>query len=180
MNTTKENDYGPRPSEGLRVGEICSGMRGNDRLRAGGEAVNHPAHYNSRADGLECIDVIRYYTFDIGCAIKYLWRAGLKHSAGMTDEEKRDEDIRKAVFYIKDALAARNKTRTMFVCNAQMAFFVNNLIGRTVPDIIKPYPKQIAEVMRSLLTTGLVFNGVSYSHKDWEKRLQDAIDLLEK
>lgn len=40
------------------------------------EQVNHPRHYNTRKDNLECINIIRHYTFDVGCAVKYLWRAG--------------------------------------------------------------------------------------------------------
>ena len=42
------------------------------------EQVNHPKHYNSHPNGIECIDIIRHYTCDIANAIKYLWRAGLK------------------------------------------------------------------------------------------------------
>lgn len=34
--------------------------------------VNHPKHYNSHLSGVECIDIIRHYCYDIGAAIKYL------------------------------------------------------------------------------------------------------------
>ena len=52
------------------------------------EHVNHPKHYNSHPNGIECIDIIRHYVCDIANAIKYLWRAGLKAELGMEDAEK--------------------------------------------------------------------------------------------
>lgn len=66
--------------------------------------VNHPKHYNSHPSGVECIDIVRHYCFDIGNAIKYLWRCGLKKEEGMTDREKEIEDLEKAVWYIQDRI----------------------------------------------------------------------------
>lgn len=66
--------------------------------------VNHPKHYNSDPSGVECIAVVRHRNFNVGNAIKYLWRAGLKHEEGMTDTEKQIEDLRKAKFYIDDEI----------------------------------------------------------------------------
>jgi hypothetical protein len=60
--------------------------------------VNHPAHYTSHPSGIECIDITRHYDFAIGCAIKYLWRAGLKA------ENTEIEDLKKAIFYINDKI----------------------------------------------------------------------------
>lgn len=51
------------------------------------EAVNHPDHYNSSASGVECITVVEHMTFNIGNAVKYLWRAGDKGSE-LTDLQK--------------------------------------------------------------------------------------------
>ena len=50
--------------------------------------VNHPKHYTSHSSGIECIEITRHYCFSIGNAIKYLWRAGLKVDAGLTDKQK--------------------------------------------------------------------------------------------
>lgn len=55
--------------------------------------VDHPNHYNQIA-GIECIDVVEHFNFNIGNAIKYLWRAGIK-SANII------EDLEKAVWYIQ-------------------------------------------------------------------------------
>jgi hypothetical protein len=66
------------------------------------EMVNHPQHYNELGatcqhcgGHIECIDVVRHLSFNIGNVIKYLWRKDLK--GGL-------EDLKKAEFYIKDEI----------------------------------------------------------------------------
>lgn len=66
--------------------------------------VNHPAHYNSHPSGIECIEIARHHNFNIGNAIKYLWRAGLKSEEGMEDTDKQIEDLNKAIWYINDEI----------------------------------------------------------------------------
>lgn len=66
--------------------------------------VNHPQHYNDHPSGIECIVIARHYGFAIGNAIKYLWRAGLKKDASMSDKQKEIEDLEKAVWYINDRI----------------------------------------------------------------------------
>ena len=66
--------------------------------------VNHPGHYTSHPSGIECIEITRHYPFSIGNAIKYLWRAGLKKDASLTDNQKEIEDLKKAIWYIKDRI----------------------------------------------------------------------------
>ena len=50
--------------------------------------VNHPKHYTSDPSGIECIDITRHRNFNIGNAIKYLWRAGLKIDADKSSINK--------------------------------------------------------------------------------------------
>lgn len=66
--------------------------------------VNHPTHYNSDPSGVECIEITRHRNFNVGNAIKYLWRAGLKKDAVLNDATKTIEDLRKSVFYIEDEI----------------------------------------------------------------------------
>lgn len=68
------------------------------------ENVNHPKWYNNHPSGVECIEIARHYCFSIGNAIKYLWRAGLKKDAALSDKEKEVEDLKKAVWYINDRI----------------------------------------------------------------------------
>lgn len=67
-------------------------------LKDRSDAVNSPPHYNDHPSGIECIEVTRHMSFNLGNAIKYLWRHGKK------DPEKTIEDLRKAVFYIEDEI----------------------------------------------------------------------------
>lgn len=50
--------------------------------------VNHPTHYTSHPSGVECIVVVEHYGFNVGNAIKYLWRAGIKSDDPIEDLEK--------------------------------------------------------------------------------------------
>lgn len=72
------------------------------------DPVNHPAHYTSDPSGIECIQITRHRNFNIGNAIKYLWRAGLKDTT--TDRGKHVEDLRKAIFYIQDEIDRLTQT----------------------------------------------------------------------
>lgn len=62
------------------------------------EKVNHPAHYNSNPSGVECITVVRHMNFNLGSAMKYLWRAGFKPG------ESAVTDLQKARWYIEDEI----------------------------------------------------------------------------
>ena len=73
------------------------------------DKVNHPSYYNSHPSGVECIDIVRHYNFDIGNVIKYLWRAGLKKEKGYSSKEKEIEDCEKALFYLQDHIKQLEK-----------------------------------------------------------------------
>lgn len=66
--------------------------------------VNHPKYYNSDPSGIECIEVARHRNFNVGNALKYLWRAGLKQEEGLSSKEKQIEDLNKAIWYINDEI----------------------------------------------------------------------------
>jgi len=71
------------------------------------DRVNHPEHYVSDPSGIECIQITRHRNFNVGNAIKYLWRAGLKQS-GIREpgqDTKQIEDLEKARWYIADEIA---------------------------------------------------------------------------
>lgn len=68
------------------------------------DQVNHPKHYTSDPSGIECIDITRHRNFNIGNAIKYLWRAGLKEDKDRKLIDKQVEDINKAVWYLIDEI----------------------------------------------------------------------------
>lgn len=67
------------------------------------DKVNHPRHYTSHPSGVECIQITEHFNFNVGNAIKYLWRCGLKN-----DEI---EDLEKARWYIEREIAKRASER---------------------------------------------------------------------
>jgi hypothetical protein len=54
--------------------------------------VNHPRHYTKHPSGVECIQITEHMGFNLGNAVKYIWRADLKGN--------QVEDLKKAVWYI--------------------------------------------------------------------------------
>jgi len=63
--------------------------------------VNSPKHYTSHPSGIECIQVTEHMGFNLGNAVKYIWRADLKNDAV--------EDLRKARWYIDREIQKRIK-----------------------------------------------------------------------
>lgn len=74
--------------------------------------VNHPAHYAWLKEfcGIEPLDICRHLDFNIGNSIKYLLRKD-KRDFEKTANEKRIEDLRKAIFYIQDEIELLGKDR---------------------------------------------------------------------
>ena len=66
------------------------------------DKVNHPSHYTSHPSGIECITITEHMGFNLGNALKYIWRADLKHDCAL-------EDLKKAEFYIKREIAKRSQ-----------------------------------------------------------------------
>lgn len=63
------------------------------------DMINHPPHYTAHPSGIECIEITEHMGFNLGNAVKYIWRADLKADA--------IEDLKKAVWYIKRELQKR-------------------------------------------------------------------------
>lgn len=56
------------------------------------DTVDHPPHY---ANGVECIDIAEHLSFNVGNALKYVWR---RHAKGDPVE-----NLRKAEWYLRRA-----------------------------------------------------------------------------
>lgn len=67
----------------------------------GGDSIIHPPHYNDHPSGVECWDIVRWMGFNLGNAMKYIWRDGLK------DTQVPLEDLKKARNYIDDEIKLR-------------------------------------------------------------------------
>lgn len=95
------------------MGHICKTPRGNvyqewpqdicARCNEKPDMVNHPLHYNNHPSGVECIEIARWMTYNLGAVLKYIWRTGKK------DPDKAIEDLRKAAFYLNDEIERLEK-----------------------------------------------------------------------
>lgn len=63
--------------------------------------MNHPPHYTAHPSGIECIEVVEHMGFNLGNAVKYIWRADLKNDAL--------EDLKKARWYLEREIAKRER-----------------------------------------------------------------------
>lgn len=73
-------------------------LAGWERELLNREWVNQPKHYTSHPSGIECIEIVEHFNFNVGNVIKYVWRAGLKTDDPLTD-------LSKAKFYIEREIA---------------------------------------------------------------------------
>lgn len=78
----------------------------DERSGTSRDDVNHPAHYTSHPSGVECIQIAEHFGFNVGNAIKYLWRAGLKSEDPL-------EDLHKAAWYVQREIERLGKARDL-------------------------------------------------------------------
>lgn len=65
------------------------------------DPVNRPRHYTSHPSGVECIQITEHMGFNLGNAMKYIWRADEKGNAL--------EDLEKAEWYIRREIEKRRR-----------------------------------------------------------------------
>jgi hypothetical protein len=66
------------------------------------DAIN-PAHYRKHPSGIECIEVTRHMNFNVGNAIKYIWRH--------LDKGDPIENLKKAQWYLDDEIRRLEQQR---------------------------------------------------------------------
>lgn len=64
------------------------------------DMVNHPPHYTKHPSGVECIQITEHFNFNLGNAIKYIWRHDNKNGL---------EDLKKAQWYLNREIARLEK-----------------------------------------------------------------------
>ncbi len=60
----------------------------------------NPNHYKSHPSGIECITITEWMNFNLGNAVKYIWRADLKNGI---------EDLEKAKWYLEREIQRQKK-----------------------------------------------------------------------
>lgn len=69
------------------------------------DPVNHPAHYTAHPSGIECIQITEHMSFNLGNALKYIWRADEKGNA--------IQDLEKAAWYVAREITKRKAKETV-------------------------------------------------------------------
>jgi hypothetical protein len=110
--------------------------------------VNHPKHYTSDPSGIECIDITRHRNFNIGNAIKYLWRAGLKEDKDRKIIDKQIEDLNKAVWYLVDEIHRLNGRCTVKTDSINTCLPIDN---ESIIDAVMNYSKVVDGTCKTLL-----------------------------
>ena len=67
------------------------------------DPVDHPRHYTQHPSGIECIQITEHMNFNLGNAVKYIWRADLKGGI---------EDLKKAAWYVEREIERRTKSNS--------------------------------------------------------------------
>lgn len=65
------------------------------------DKINHPEHYTQHPSGIECIQITEHMGFNLGNAIKYIWRADFKGYV--------IEDLKKARWYLDREIKKREE-----------------------------------------------------------------------
>ena len=68
------------------------------------DKINHPKHYTSHPSGVEAITICEHMNFNVGNAMKYLFRAGLKDATL--------DDLKKARWYVTREIGRLEKSRS--------------------------------------------------------------------
>lgn len=76
--------------------------------------VNHPPHYATHPSGVECVDIAEHLSFNLGNALKYLWRAKGKG--------REEEDLQKCLWYLEREVRTNN---------------LMNQVGSVTADIVR-------------------------------------------
>jgi hypothetical protein len=118
LPTSPEKPPVPNPNKCMRCGSSCvdaaffchdcasdnvqNGVVGSASLPAlPYDPVNRPRHYTTHPSGVECIQITEHMNFNLGNAVKYLWRADEKGAP--------IQDLEKAVWYITREIERRRR-----------------------------------------------------------------------
>ena len=106
------------------------------------DPINHPKHYAAMPAEVSPIDVTRYLPNNLGCAVKYLLRAGKKEG----NEYK--TEIGKAIWYLQDHLEYIGEGQRQNV-----ALAVWRLVKKEKSDLLFVIP----EILKGNVRTAIYF-----------------------
>lgn len=131
--------------------------------------VNSPIHYNTHPV-CEAVDVIEHMSHNVGAAVKYLWRAGLKTSA------PKKEDLEKARWYLARERARYHELQTLNLDDRDvLPSLTPNIVKLVVAVARHPSTSRVlSRVLAELSHCGVA--GTSIGHlKDYMGRAVDVV-----
>lgn len=158
------------------------------------DEVKKAKHYNMHPSGVECIDIVKHHSFNIGNVIKYVWRAGLKEPS----KEETLKDLKKARYYLdkeiemmggtpatidETLLAEANRLALEAIARVRSIHGANETMGDALG--VKAKKDDIAQAIANLLMQGIdvsdppqvVFvEGVDVVHSNGKKGKVVAVD----
>jgi hypothetical protein len=136
-------------------------------------AVNHPPHYNAHP-ACEAVDLCEELSFNLGNAVKYLWRAGQKGD--------RVEDIRKAIWYLERESERNSQSiKDGELCSEptdQRERSLRDSFSTHIPATIPGHAKKLARVIAKNKATPDVLRFVLLSLANDNEVFDVAIDHL--
>lgn len=139
------------------------------------DSVNHPYHYTTHPSGVETIEITRELPFDLGNAWKYLMRFRYKG--------KPLEDLKKAVWYLKDYIEYQVKDQSTWSIEHRVQFsgklFNPNLYNNKITsDMLKVIESESNECVRSAFT--LIATCATYGNPQFlnAKLIVDDLDSI--
>lgn len=142
------------------------------------DSVNHSSHYTSHPSGVECITVAEHMSFNVGNAMKYLWRADLKGDA--------IEDLRKAAWYVNREIERRTKAHSMSTGGGMIGrMTLQEAVDKVIagdresagsppqPVVIESDPDSPMEIVNRIVDTGCLPDGTRVQDATWVNRLDE-------
>lgn len=102
----------------------------------------NPNHYKTN-NGIECIDITKHFTYTLGNAIKYAWRAGKKDNLL--------KDLEKCLWYVNLTL---EEGYDCISTDLREFIIASRKLSKLNADEFKQYPRQW-EILKNLTISSL-------------------------
>jgi hypothetical protein len=136
--------------------------------------VNHPPHYTNSPSGIECVEIAERLSFNLGNALKYIWRAGKKNP------ETLREDLQKALWYVNRERATLANTAEHVIVQPGNA----NLVRFLAMKVVATEPGQdtlLAQVFNVIMAATGGYGDTVASPENALNRIADLLsDLVRK
>lgn len=130
------------------------------------DEINHPQHYTSHPSGVECIEIAEHFSFCVGNAVKYLWRAGLKGPDALVDLHKArwyiDREITRRERKASEERADQHGYDTQRIVELLLAH--ESLTLRELRSSLDWRAARLADALTALLSAGTVVQMVDQGH----------------